>query len=150
MRMWLPPGDLSPNPSVSEDAMTLESIMPQHHPIKITSKNFQSEIIDSKEPVVVDFWAPWCGPCRAIGPVLEELVQKHSGKVKVAKINVDEEGALAGKFNIRGIPTLIVYHQGKEVGKVVGFHGKPAMEQLFTDLSALSASAPVSFSADRG
>ena len=104
-------------------------------PIQVTADNFESEVIESTVPVVVDFWAPWCGPCRAIGPVLEELSSAYAGKVKVAKINVDEEAELANAFHVQSIPTLAAM-KGKEVVDLqVGFGGRPALEKLFDKLS---------------
>ena len=104
-------------------------------PIQVTADNFESEVIESTVPVVVDFWAPWCGPCRAIGPVLEELSSAYAGKVKVAKINVDEEAELANAFHVQSIPTLAA-RKGKEVVDLqVGFGGRPALEKLVDKLS---------------
>jgi len=108
-------------------------------PINVSAADFQREVIDSGQPVVVDFWAPWCGPCRMIGPVLEELAAQHAGRVKVAKINVDEERELAGRFRISGIPTLKVFRKGQEAGEIVGFAGRKPMEELFDQLAGLGA-----------
>jgi thioredoxin 2 len=79
-------------------------------------------------PVVVDLWAPWCGPCRAIAPVLEDLVKRHAGRLKVVKVNVDEEPALAARFGARSIPLLVVLRDGREVDRVVGALPRPALE----------------------
>ncbi|MCF7912152.1 MAG: thioredoxin [Candidatus Cloacimonetes bacterium] len=81
--------------------------------IELNSKNFQEEVLDSSQPVVVDFWAPWCGPCRAMAPMIEELVEKYSDKVKVAKLNVDENPELATQFHVMSIPTLLLFKEGK-------------------------------------
>jgi thioredoxin 1 len=97
----------------------------------VTTSSFKSEILDSSLPVVVDLWAPWCGPCRAAAPVLEALATTYDGKVKVAKVNVDDEPALASAFRVQGIPTFAVVHQGKVVGSVAGFGGKARLQQLF-------------------
>ncbi len=107
-------------------------------PINVTTSSFENEVNQSAQPVVVDFWAPWCGPCRQIGPVLTELAGTYAGKVKVAKVNVDEEPALAQAFGVRGIPTLTVLHKGKNIGQMVGFKGRGALEDLFTDLAKLT------------
>ena len=104
-------------------------------PIHVTTSEFEREVIDSAEPVVVDFWAPWCGPCRAIAPILDELAGEYTGTVKVAKVNVDEEPALAQRFGVRGIPTLYVIENGKETSQMVGFSGRGALESLFENLS---------------
>ena len=111
--------------------------------VHVTRDNFDQEIVQSEIPVVVDFWAPWCGPCRAIGPVLEELSETYKGRVKVAKVNVDEEAELAGTFRVQSIPTLTAM-RGKEVVDVqVGFGGRPALEKLFEKLSDETASEKV-------
>jgi thioredoxin len=81
--------------------------------IELNSKNFQAEVIDSEKPVLVDFWAPWCGPCRALAPTIEELAEKHSDKVKVAKLNVDENSELATKYHVMSIPTLLLFKDGQ-------------------------------------
>lgn len=107
-------------------------------PIDVTTATFETEVNSASEPVVVDFWAPWCGPCKQIGPVLEELAATYAGQVKVAKVNVDEEPALAQAFGVRGIPTLTVLHNGESVGQMVGFRGRAALEDLFTDLAKLT------------
>ncbi len=108
------------------------------HPIDVTTASFETEVNGSAQPVVVDFWAPWCGPCKQIGPVLEELAQTYAGQVKVAKVNVDQEPDLAQAFGVRGIPTLTVLHKGKSLGQMVGFRGRGALEDLFTDLAKLT------------
>ncbi|MCA9522851.1 MAG: thioredoxin [Myxococcales bacterium] len=109
-----------------------------HKPITITLSNFKSTVLESDLPIVLDFWAPWCGPCRAIAPILDALAGAYEGKVKVGKINVDEEGALAQQFQITGIPTLVVFHAGKNQGRLVGFPGRQGMNELFEQLAALT------------
>ena len=89
--------------------------------ITITNGNFKEEVLDSKEPVLVDFWAPWCGPCKMLAPFVESTAKKFEGKAKVGKINVDEEPALAMQFGVSGIPTLLVFKDGKEVNRSVGY-----------------------------
>jgi thioredoxin 1 len=99
--------------------------------VHVTTESFDEEVIGAELPVVIDFWAPWCGPCRALGPILEDLSEKWEGKVKVAKINIDEEPALASGFQIASIPTMIAM-KGKEVLDVqVGLGGPAAVERLF-------------------
>ena len=92
--------------------------------IKLTTTNFNNEVIESDIPVLVDFWATWCGPCRMLGPVIEELAEEYEGKVKVGKVNVDEEPALAAKFDISSIPTVMLFKSGKVTETVVGYRPK--------------------------
>ena len=102
--------------------------------IQITASNFQSEVMDSSIPVLLDFWAEWCPPCKMIGPLMDQLANEYAGKVKIGKINVDEENDLAGKHNVVSIPTLIVYKNGSIVRQNVGALPKSGIESLFKDL----------------
>ena len=90
------------------------------HPVAVTDATFQVEVVDSDTPVVVDFWAEWCGPCKAIAPIVEELAGEYDGKVKFAKMDVDTNPGVPMQFGIRGIPTLIIFNGGKAVDQVVG------------------------------
>lgn len=92
--------------------------------VVLSEANFQNEVISSPKPVLVDFWAPWCGPCRAIGPVVNELAQEFDGRAKVAKVNVDETPALAQRFGIQAIPTLLIFKDGRVVDQVMGAASK--------------------------
>ena len=98
--------------------------------MNITNQNFEQEVVKSDRLVLVDFWATWCGPCRAIGPVIEELEEQYRGKVTVGKINVDEEQALARKYKIMSIPTIMLFKNGEVVDKVVGLRSKEDLEEL--------------------
>ena len=113
----------------------------ENKPIQVTTDSFETEVINSTVPVGVDFWAPWCGPCRAVGPVLEELATRYAGKVKVAKVNVDDEPELANAFQIRSIPTLAAMQNKEVVDLQVGFGGRPALEALFDKLAGEKAEA---------
>lgn len=88
--------------------------------INLTQTTYDGEVLKSDVPVLIDFWAPWCGPCRMVGPVIEEIAQEYEGRIKVCKVNVDEEGVLAAQNAIVSIPTVILFSNGKQVGKLVG------------------------------
>ena len=92
--------------------------------IKITKSNFESEVLNSPIPVVVDFWATWCGPCRMIAPIVEEIAAEYEGTIKVGKINVDEEPELASQFKIVSIPTIVLVKDGKVTAKAIGYMTK--------------------------
>ena len=95
--------------------------------IVITRDNFEAEVLDSKIPVLVDFWATWCGPCMMLAPTIEEIAKEQAGKIKVGKINVDEEPELAAMFSIMSIPTVMAFKNGEAVGTSVGVRSKEAL-----------------------
>jgi thioredoxin 1 len=104
-------------------------------PIVLTEDTFEEEVLNAEEAVLVDFWAPWCGPCKMIGPIVEELAGELAGKMKVSKLNVDENGPVATKFGVFSIPTLIVFKGGEPVERLVGFMPKPKLlEKLNTHM----------------
>lgn len=104
-------------------------------PHAVKPADFDDLIANSPLPVVVDFWAPWCAPCRMIGPILDDLATRYDGQVKVVKVNVDEEPELANAFQVRGIPTIVGVKDGRVAGQQVGFRGAQALGQLFDDLT---------------
>ena len=105
---------------------------------EFTDGNWKSEVLDSPIPVVVDFWAPWCGPCRMLGPTIEKLAGDYEGKVKVGKMNTDENQETPGSLRISAIPTVLVFKDGKEVDRLVGVNG----ENKFKDVAATSSACP--------
>jgi len=102
--------------------------------IILTDTNFNEEVLKSTVPVLVDFWAPWCGPCRAVGPVIEELAGEYEGKAKIGKLNVDDNSDTSSKYGISSIPALKFFKQGKVVGELVGIQSK---EKLQAELDKL-------------
>ena len=102
--------------------------------IVVTSANFETEVLQSPVPVLLDFWAPWCGPCKMIGPFVEQLAGEYSGRIKVGKVNIDEEADLASRYGVVSIPTLVVYKDGNIANQAVGALPKHNIEALFKDL----------------
>jgi thioredoxin 1 len=103
---------------------------------KVSDKDFETEVLKSAEPVVVDFWAEWCGPCRMIAPALEEIAGTMGGKVKIVKLNVDENPATASKYGIMSIPTLMIFKNGELASRQVGAAPKQKLEQWITTATA--------------
>ncbi|MGN1299894.1 MAG: thioredoxin [Clostridia bacterium] len=99
--------------------------------INLTSKNYDEEVVKSQIPVLIDFWATWCGPCRAMMPVVEQIANESEGKIKVCKVNVDEEPELASKFDVMSIPTFVAIKNGKVIGTSLGVQSKEDILRLF-------------------
>jgi len=98
--------------------------------VKLTDKNFEAEVIKAQQPVLVDFYADWCGPCKLAEPVLEQLSQDYKDQAIIAKINVDDHSQIAARYQVMSIPTTILFKQGKEIGRQIGFGGRPPYEDL--------------------
>jgi thioredoxin 1 len=97
--------------------------------LEIKDDNFEAEVLKSDIPVLVDIWAPWCGPCRIVGPIIEELANEYAGKMKVGKLNVDENSETAMKYQIQSIPTILIFKGGNEVQRLIGARPKPAFKK---------------------
>jgi thioredoxin 1 len=98
--------------------------------VQFTDANFEQEVLKSDKPVLVDFWAPWCGPCRTVGPVVEDLAETYKGRVKVGKINIDDNPKTATSYGVMSIPTLILFNKGDIVDKLIGLSPKDRLEGL--------------------
>lgn len=100
-------------------------------PIPVTDAEFEQTVLKAETPVVVDFWAPWCGPCRAIAPILDKLAGEYEGRMMVAKVNTDENDRWMSRFGIQGIPTLIIFKDGQEVSRLIGSRPESAYREAF-------------------
>lgn len=98
--------------------------------IQLTDNNFKNEVLDSTQPVLVDFWAAWCGPCKMIAPIIDEIAADYQGKVKIGKLNVDENSKTASEYGIMSIPTMVLFKNGKEVNRLVGFMPKAQLAKV--------------------
>lgn len=109
--------------------------MPNHtSTVTLTDATFEREVLKSTEPVLVDFWAPWCGPCRVIGPIVEELATEFTGQAKVAKLNIDDSGYTASQYGISAVPTLLFFKDGQVIDRVVGIASKKVLAEKLTGL----------------
>jgi len=102
----------------------------------ITNDNFQKEVLQAEQPVLVDFWAPWCGPCKMVGPIVDTLAGENAGKIVVGKVNVDENQELAVQFGVRGIPTLLFFKAGQEAKRIVGAQNKNQLQKVIDEVIA--------------
>ena len=112
-------------------------------PVKVTDSEFKAVVLESPVPVVVDFWAPWCGPCRAIAPTLDQLAKEYGDKIKIAKVNTDENHEYAMQYGVQGIPTMLFVSGGEVVDRAVGALPKPMLQQRIDNLLKTSQEAPV-------
>jgi thioredoxin 1 len=111
-------------------------------PVEITDASFEAEVLKSTVPVVVDFWAPWCGPCRMMAPVLDAAAEKLGGPIKFAKMNTDDNPKMPGRFQIMAIPSLLVFDQGEEKDRAVGFVPAPQLEQWLKSFAPAPGEKP--------
>ena len=118
--LWMGPADAIGSSATMEKEAAME--------ITLTKTNFEAEVLKSDKPVLVDFWAPWCGPCRMLAPVLAEVTAEKGDKIKVGKVNVDENPELAAQYGISGIPAMLLFKDGKVVATSVGFKPKAELE----------------------
>ncbi len=102
--------------------------------IELSAENFESEVIKSAQPVLVDFWATWCQPCKKIAPLLDELAHKYAGKIKFAKVNVESAPLLAQRYGVRSIPTLLIFKAGKVMSQSIGTQTKPHLEEKIREV----------------
>ncbi|HMK65803.1 MAG TPA: thioredoxin TrxC [Thermodesulfobacteriota bacterium] len=125
----VPKGRLHDHPVCAKCRNPLTAEKSPGRPVEVTDRNFQNEILSYPGPVVLDCWAPWCGPCRMVGPVIDQLAAEYAGRVKFAKLNTDENQRTAGQFSIQSIPTLLFFKGGKLVNRQVGALPKAAIER---------------------
>jgi thioredoxin 1 len=107
--------------------------------VEVTDATFDAEVIKSDKPVVVDFWAPWCGPCKAIGPVLSEIAAERESEIKIVKVNIDDNQDYAFKLGVMSIPTLVIFKEGQPIDKIVGAHPKATIESRIDKLVTVEA-----------
>ncbi len=99
-------------------------------PIELTEDNFTSEVLEADMPVMIDFWAPWCGPCHMVAPIIEDLANKYEGKIKVAKVNLDESPALASEYGVRSIPAIFIFNNGEIAERTVGVQPEDTLSAM--------------------
>ena len=104
--------------------------------VALTQENFAAEVLKASTPVLVDFWAEWCGPCKMIAPVLDELASEYEGKVKIGKVNIDQQQGLAAEYGVRAIPTLLLFHKGEVADQMVGLRSKRDLVASFDRVAA--------------
>ena len=111
------------------------------HVLEVTDGSFETEVLQSRDPVLVDFWAPWCGPCRLLGPVIEAVAARYQDRALIAKLNVDENVSISQRYGIKGIPTLILFKNGKEVERIVGATSEKTIGEMIERLSDTAVAA---------
>ena len=108
--------------------------MANNNIVVLTTENFENEVLNNEKPVMVDFWAPWCGPCRGLAPTIDELAEEYGSKIKVCKLNVDDNGELAMKYRVMSIPTVAFFKDGQQVAREVGAYPKEKYVEIITSL----------------
>jgi thioredoxin 1 len=115
---------------------TISHVMAGLNIIDLTQDNFSKEVLESSTPILVDFWAEWCGPCKMIAPVLDELADEYDGKVRIGKVNIDNEQGLAAEYGVRAIPTLLLFQKGQVAEQIVGLKSKRDLKNSFDKVAA--------------
>jgi thioredoxin 1 len=133
LRSVLGKQDPAPEATAADEMAVMEKVEPLH----VTDETFQAEVLNADTPVLVDFWAPWCGPCKMIAPLVDELATEYAGRVVIAKLDTDRNGQVPAEYGIMGIPTLLLFKGGKEVDRIVGLTRKQVLQ---AKLEALLAS----------
>src|SRR5437660_6788442 len=104
--------------------------------VTLTPENFSDQVLKSQTPILVDFWAEWCGPCKMIAPVLDELAEEYDGRVKIGKVNIDDQQQLAAQYSVHAIPTLLLFHHGQVADQIVGLRSKRDLKASFDRMAA--------------
>ncbi len=103
-------------------------------PVDVSEKTFDQDVLKAKTPMLVDFWAPWCPPCQAIAPILEELAEEYKGKIGIARLNVDEAPTLSARYGVSSIPTMLLFKEGEPVGQIIGFRPKAELKKALDEI----------------
>jgi thioredoxin 1 len=111
------------------EAVEIRAPLPEMEPLHVNDETFEAMVLNAELPALVDFWAPWCGPCRMVAPIVSDLAREYEGQAVIAKVNTDESAGMASKLGIMGIPTLILFKDGKEVDRVVGYVPHATLEE---------------------
>ncbi len=105
-------------------------------PVDVTEKTFDQDVLKAKTPMLVDFWAPWCPPCLAVAPILEELAEEYEGKIGIARLNVDEAPTLSARYGVSAIPTMLLFKEGEPIGQLIGFRPKAELKKALDEILA--------------